>query len=110
MNEIEMHTCHEECPCHSGGEPPSDFIEARTVLSQEEWFTRLAELEQLQALKTVARRRRYDEIPRKWLDTLVSVMDRATNQEAEDYLAKWRARDTTDNWLGLAIVALLRDY
>lgn len=23
-----MHTCHAECPCHNGGQPVPDFVEA----------------------------------------------------------------------------------
>jgi hypothetical protein len=26
----EVHTCHAKCPCQTGGEPMSDFVEART--------------------------------------------------------------------------------
>jgi hypothetical protein len=30
MSDKNIHTCHAECPCQTGGEPVSDFVEART--------------------------------------------------------------------------------
>jgi hypothetical protein len=30
MSDKNIHTCHADCPCQTGGEPVSDFVEART--------------------------------------------------------------------------------
>ena len=35
LENAEVHTCSEACPCQHGGEPVSDFVEARTQYSRE---------------------------------------------------------------------------
>lgn len=32
---IDIHTCHAECPCHSGGKPPADFPDASSLAELE---------------------------------------------------------------------------
>lgn len=33
-----VHTCHDECPCHTGGEPTPDFLPVEGAVPVLGWF------------------------------------------------------------------------
>lgn len=32
MSDTDVHTCHSQCPCHTGGEPMTDFLPVESFL------------------------------------------------------------------------------
>ena len=87
------HTCHANCPCHTGGEPVSDFVEARkpdpitVTLTREEAEVVASDIDSGQVLAfgyQVAAARRAKAKLRAALDSEATITEEMVEQVAAD--------------------------
>lgn len=49
-----VHTCHDECPCHTGGKPAPDFLPVERAIPFLGWYGYLEHLAEIAEARRVA--------------------------------------------------------